>query len=375
MTAASDAASRARLAALNQGPGDIAERAAAQRVLTQYGPTPGYSAQPGNMPVSQAEINQSRLNNIAGITAAAAPRPVSTPHLPSFTSTASSSSGGGGSRRRSGGGGGGAAPAPTMTQAMLDWLSGVLRGGAPTAQTAGTLDLPDYTGMAMRDFDPTMFNQARTALNQGVQTDLGTAQQATQNMLGFLNSNYSNAFNNPNNTYATAGQAPGMNQQAMGRLMSSYGVNPNATAPTQNQGVQADQAFGNLWRTLAGNEDIAQRGRIGNAQQYGTQAQQAIQAAGRAGGLGLDLGQTQAQAAWQKAADDRAYQDYQMQQQLAQQEALQNWQRSNQVQDANTTATNTYRNSELSSLLGLLPQLIQSRTLNLPSLASLGLGG
>jgi hypothetical protein len=237
------------------------------------------------------------------------------------------------------------------------------------------LDLPDYTGMAMRDFDPTMFNQARTALNQGVQTDLGTAQQATQNMLGFLNSNYSNAFNNPNNTYATAGQAPGMNQQAMGRLMSSYGVNPNATAPTQNQGVQADQAFGNLWRTLAGNEDIAQRGRIGNAQQYGTQAQQAIQAAGRAGGLGLDLGQTQAQAAWQKAADDRAYQDYQMQQQLAQQEALQNWQRSNQVQDANTTATNTYRNSELSSLLGLLPQLIQSRTLNLPSLASLGLGG
>jgi hypothetical protein len=167
-----------------------------------------------------------------------------------------------------------------------------------------------------------------------------------------------------------------MDQQAMYRLLSSQGVNPS-----MNQGFQgaaqgaaaADQGFGNLWRTLAANEDLAQRGRIANATQYGTQAQQAIQAAGRAGNLGIDLGQGQAQAAWQQAADERAYQDYQLQQQLAQQEALQNWQRANQVADANATATNAYRGNELSALLGLVPQLVQAGGLNLPSLQSLGL--
>jgi hypothetical protein len=364
----SNAARQAQLRMLNQGAGDVADRNAAQMVAS----SPNFVPNPA-LPISQVpadRIRNARVANINNVTTAQraaaqpqAPRQVSLPRL--------GGSGGGG-----GGGGGGGAAAPTMSQAMLDWLAGLLRGGAPVAQTAGLLDLPDYAGMPMRAFDPTMFNQARTALGQGVQTDLGTAQTATQNMLDFLNTNYTNAFNNPNLQYATAGQAPGMDQQAMYRLLSSQGVNPS-----MNQGFQgaaqgaaaADQGFGNLWRTLAANEDLAQRGRIANATQYGTQAQQAIQAAGRAGNLGIDLGQGQAQAAWQQAADERAYQDYQLQQQLAQQEALQNWQRANQVADANATATNAYRGNELSALLGLVPQLVQAGGLNLPSLQSLGL--
>ena len=64
-----------------------------------------------------------------------------------------------------------------------------------------------------------------------------------------------------------------------------------------------------------------------------------------------------------------------MQQQIAQQEAMQNWQRGNEVQDVNQAAANSYRNSQMQALLGLVPQLIQSPGLNLPSLAALGMGG
>ena len=365
MTTASDAAARARLAAINQGPGDIAERNAANTVIAAYGRDPRFP-QSG---ISSSDITRARLANINNLynTQVAQARPTATPRLPNYGST-----GGGGSRR--GGGGGGAAPAPTMNQAMLDWIAGLLKGGAPTAQGATNLDLPDYAGRPLAPFDPSMFNQFRESWNQGVQSDLANAQTATSNMLNFLNTNYTNAFNNPNLTYATAGQAPGMTQQAMARYLQGQGVNPSLGAGVAAEQAQGDAGFGSLWRTLAANEDLAQRNRIANAQQYGTQAQQGITAAGRGGELGINLAQGQAQAAWQRAAEERAYQDYQMQQQIAQQEALQSWQRANQVTDANTAATNAYRNSELSALLGLMPQIVAAGGgLNLPSLQSLGL--
>ena len=327
-------------------------------------------ARQGLAPVSYSAANTGaalnfRTNTLADTQRAAAQRAPTVATRPVVRSTGSGGGGGGGGGRGGGGGGGGAA-APTMNQGQLDWVTNLLRGGTPANVTANTLDLPDYQGMAVRAFDPSMFNQARTAWGEGVQQDLGTANKATADMLGFLNQNYTNAFNNPNQTYAQAGQAPGMSGQAMGRFLQGQGVNPQMAAQTQNEGVQADQAFGNVWRSMAGNEDIMQRARLANAQQYGNQATQGIQAAGRAGTLGIDLGQGQAQSAWQQRADERAYQDYQQQQQVLQQEAMQNWQRGNQVQDLNTTNQNQYRNSELQALLGLLPQMIQSPNLNLP---------
>jgi hypothetical protein len=226
----------------------------------------------------------------------------------------------------------------------------------------------------MRAFDPTMWNQARTALGEGYNQDIGTAQGATQNMLAFLNGNYRNAFaGGPQTTMANA---PGMNAQQMGRLMQGQGVNAYENPQYQqtlNEGRQSDAGLSSLFAALAGSEDIMQRNRLANAQQYGTQATDAITAAKRAGDLGLNLGQGQAQSVWQQAADQRAYQDYQMQQQILQQEAMENWQRANQVQDTNATNTNAYNNSVLSAMLGLLPQLQTNPNLQLPSNAALGM--
>jgi hypothetical protein len=352
-----------RLTAANEGPADRADRAAAQALVAGGLPaTYTTLAGPGT-------INQYRTQNIANIAntqrAAMAPRTAApTQRL------ALSSSGSSGGRRRGGGGGGGAAT-PLFSQSMLDWAAQLMQGVHPQALTANTLDLPDYQGMPVRPFDNSMYQQALTALGEGQATDTATANQATQNMLSFLNNNYVNAFNNPNQTYS---QAPvGMDQAAMARLLQSQGVDPNVMAQTANEGVQANAAFGNMWRALAGNEDIMQRSRLANAQQYGNQAIQAINAAAAGGRLGINLGQAQAQAAWQQRADDRAYQDSQIQQQIAQQEALQNWQRANQVQDTNAQNLNSYNNAVAQAMLGLLPQIQGNPALHLPTLQALGL--
>jgi hypothetical protein len=366
-TPAATAARQAGLANQNFGPDDWSNAAAAAALGAAGRPT------------TPANIHDYRVGNINAIAAgqsAAARRPSggSTMRLSSSGSGGSGGSGGRISYSSGGRGGGGGTPAPTLQQGQLDWITNLLRGGAPDPMVATRLDLPDYGGMAVRAFDPSMFRMAMTALQQGQQTDLGTARQSTSDMLNFLQTNYRNAFNNPNLQYAQAGQAPGMDQQAMNRMLQAQGVDPSVASATQMQGGEADRAFGNLWRTLGANEDIMQRSRVGNAQQYGNQAVNAINAAAAGGRLGINLNQAQAQAAWQQRADERAYQDYQIQQQLAQQEALQSWQRANQVQDTNFQTGNEYRNTSLSALLGLLPEFIRNAGLRLPTPEALGWG-
>jgi hypothetical protein len=58
-----------------------------------------------------------------------------------------------------------------------------------------------------------------------------------------------------------------------------------------------------------------------------------------------------------------------MQQQLAQQAALANWQRQNQVSDVNVGNTNDYNTALIQQLIGLIPNFQG----NMPQLSQLGL--
>jgi hypothetical protein len=363
-TAAAQAA-RNRLQAMNTGPADIADAKAAAALRAGGLPATVSTRQYGLGSVPQ--YRQQQISNIATTQGYRPPTPAA-PRNPG-----GGSSGGGGGR---GGGGGGGGGAPAFSQAMLDWATSLLGANRPGQIAANNLDLPDYKGMAMRAFDPTMWNQARGRLGEAYTQDTATANRSTADMTNFLNSNYRNAFaGGPQTTMANA---PGMTNQAMGRLMQGQGVNAYENPgyqQTLNEGRQSDAGLSSLFAALAGNEEIMQRNRLAGAQQYGTQALDSLRAAQRAGELGLDLGQGQAQSAWQQAADERAYQDYQMQQQVLQQEAMQNWQRQNQVQDVNAQNTNSYTNATLQALLGLLPQIQSNPGLQLPDLQSLGMGG
>lgn len=272
-------------------------------------------------------------------------------------------SGGGGGR---GGGGGGGAALPQFTQEQLDWMAGLIRGGAPSTDFA-RLDLPDYQGYTPKPFDDSYFTGLQGNWNQAVNTDVGTAQQATGNLINFLTSNYKNAYTNPNNTYATAGQAPGMDIMAMQRLLQSQGVDPSVMAAAQGERLGADQAFGNLWRSSAANEDSMQTNRLGAAQMSGTDAENRIRALGLGGTAGINMQRGQAKSAYDQRVEDWAREDAQQQQQVLQQEAMQNWQRGNTV----TEQQQAYRNAAIEALLGLLPEL-KGTTLSMPTAQSLG---
>ena len=335
-----------RLLAANQGPGDVANYNAA-RASGQYQATSAPGGQRvTNLPAVSAYRSQTIQDLARGMSGQKPPA------APALTSTTPRSGGGG----RGGGGGGGAAG---LTQAQLDWIAQMLGAGRPGAQAATNLDLPDFQGQ----FDPSYFNTMRTGWNQALEQDRGTANQSTQNLINFLTTNYKNAFNNPNATYATAGQAPGMDQQAMARMLQGQGVDPSIMAAEAGARAGADQAFGNQWRSMAANEDMAQGNRLNNAQIANQDVMNRINAIGLQGTTGLNLGEAQARSQYDQQMQERNWQ-------TAQQEAMENWQRQNQVSDLNSQNTNSYNNQLIQAMLGLIPQ---AGTATLPTLQSLGL--
>jgi hypothetical protein len=379
------AAAQRRAAAVNQGPADQAQARNIREAVAAGEPDIYVRNSSGQPVMGPADIRGNRqpivntnyatqrqvstINSLAqGIANQAQQRQLS-PVRPA--SSGSTSSGGG--SRGGGGGGGGRAAAPVMSQAMIDWLAQLMRSGAPQAQTASTLDLPDFTQQAYRDFDPTLFNQNRTALAGAQQQDLGTINQSHQDLLNFLTSNYRNAYANAD---LSGGPLMGTSGTDMARMLAGQGV----TGTTQGQQGVADEAaraqsMAGDWRqALSANEDQAQRNRLTNANTSQTQQQLALSALGRTLGLGIDQSQTQAQSAWQTAADQWNEQQRELQYNTQMQEAMQNYQRQNQVQDLNTQNTAAYRNQVLQAMLGLANSNVGNAGITLPDMASLGLG-
>ena len=261
---------------------------------------------------------------------------------------------GGGSGGRGGGGGGGGGPTG-MSQEQLDWIAQLLSRGAPQTATASTLDLPDYAAT----FDPTVYNQLEASLGEAGTQSRGAANEAYGNLENYLNSNYRNAYAQG----APQQQAPGMDAASMQRMLQSQGVGPEAVAANQQGAAAGNAAFSNLWALMGANEDTAQRNRLNRVQTDRGTTGRAIDAAMLQGRTGIGMQRGQAQTAFNERAE-------QMRNQIAQQEAMANWTRQNEVGDLNAQTTNAYRNQQIQALLGLLPGL--AKGVQLPDLASMG---
>ena len=254
-----------------------------------------------------------------------------------------------------GGGGGGGSVAPKLTQAQLDQMWGLIGAGRPAAETVGAAYAPTVTPFNGSQYDTLLSN-----FNTAVAGDRSTANQAYGDLGNYLTSNYQNAYSNPG-AYAQMGNAPGQTQQAMARMLQSQGQNAQQLMqPAQSSAQGADTAFGNLLAILSGNENQAQQNRLNEVQMDKAYTGRALDASALAGQTGIGQQRAQAQQAWQANAD-----------QVNQQAALANWQRQNQVADTNYTNTNSYNNTELSTLLTtLLPQIIAGR-LTMPTAAQM----
>jgi hypothetical protein len=259
----------------------------------------------------------------------------------------------GGSR----GGGGGGGGAPSMSQEQLDWIASMLGAGGPRQWTPATLDLPDYNAT----FDPTVYNELEAKLGTAVGQSRAAAGEAYGNLENYLNTNYRNAFAQG----APQGQAPGMDQASMARMLQSQGVGPEAVAGNAQGAAAGNAAFGNLWALLGANEDTAQRNRLNRVQTDRGTTSRALDAALLQGQTGIGLQRGQAQTAFNERAE-------QARNQIAQQEAMANWTAQNQAGQSYNQAGNEYRNAQLQALMGLLPQLIGTN-LNLPTPQQIGM--
>jgi hypothetical protein len=261
------------------------------------------------------------------------------PAVPSTLRTGGGTSGG---RGGGGGGSGGGAAKPTYD---VGWLADLLSRGRPGTVAANTLDLPEYQGT----FDPSMYNQLEGRLGEAVGQSRTAADEAYTNLGNYLTSNYRNAFAGgpPQAT------APGMDAQAMARMMQGQGVNPGLALQQTEGQAAANAGFGNLWALLAGNEERQQQNRLNRVQTDRGTTNRAIDAASLQGMTGIGLQRSQAQAAFQQRMAE-------MNQQIAQQEAMANWERANQVSDLNTSNLNSYQNAQIQALLGLVPGLAEA---------------
>lgn len=259
--------------------------------------------------------------------------------------------GGGGGGGWGGGGGGGGGPAG-MDQAQFDWAVKLLGQGQPQDLAFNRLKLPKIRGK----FQDRQYDVLRRNFNRAVQQDTRSANRAYNQLGRNLRQDYRNAFTNPNATYGTMAQAPGTDQRAMARMMQSQGVAPEVAGAQLEGAGAADQAFGNLWKVLAANEDLAQRNRLQAVGQQRQTTNEALRAAALQGRTGIGMQRAAALDEW------RANRMEQINQRL-QQQALANWQQRNTVNTTNFETDAEYRNNVISSLLGMLPGLAAGVTL------------
>ena len=332
--------------------------------MAGYGPVSEYGGAQ-RAPQVQSILNQAGIANPTGLETALADRAINQympgydgGAMPSMAPSYSGGGGGGGGYGYGGGGGGGGGGPVGLTQEQVDWMTSLLGKGAPAGRTATTLDLPAYRSK----FRPQMYNQLMQRFNRGVGLDRRTANQAYNQLGRSLRQDYTNAFANPRATYATMQQAPGMNQQAMARMMQNQGVDPTISGEQLQGASAADQAFKNVWGILAANENMAQRNRLQQVGQDRNTTNRALDVAALQGRTGIGMQKAQARDEWRTRADE-------IRAQLAQQEAMANWTRQNQVVDLNATDAASYRNQVIQALLGMMPNVAEG--VDLPELEEL----
>lgn len=330
-----------------------------QQVSATTGHSPSIVAKAeANRGLTSNQIPTSAANIAAWVRGASGAAPNTYTNQKQLVAPRNTGAGSGGGGR--GGGGGGGAAAPQYSQAQIDWLTQLLARSRPQATTATNLDLPDYNAQ----FDPSMYNELEGKFNTAVASDRAAANAAYGQLNQYLNDSYRNAF--ANNNYAR--QGPGQDSMAMQRMLQSQGMNP-ALAAQQTEGQAAgNAAFSNLWSLLGANEDTAQANRLRRAQIDAGTTNRALDVAALQGQTGIGLQRSQAQSAFQQRVAE-------MQNQIAQQEAMANWQRQNEVSDVNASNQNSYINAQMQALLGIMPDL-KGSAVGMPSLDSLfGING
>src|SRR6188768_3543604 len=313
-------------------------------------PKPSYDPTPSSQGVVTAMpgggITTSRVNvpegyrsdifgHVTGVNPNGSPRLPVTPKPPGAPTGPGGSGGGGG-----GGGGGGAAPVD------LTSILGLLNR-KPQQQTWQNLDFQEYVPTAYRDFNSKAYDTMRSGLTDAITADraAGNAQYA---QLGQEMANYQNPWATP-----TSIQNPAMSA-SMQRMMQANGTPTNTNQTDINQGVQADQAFGNLGSMLGVIAGQEQQSRQLANQGYQRNLNERLDAEQRGGMLGVNMSETKARELYEQ-------EKWQFGEQVAQQNyqnRMANNQYNNQGQNttnaSNVTAGNDWSSAGIKTIIDAL---------------------
>ena len=234
-----------------------------------------------------------------------------------------------------GSGGGGSAG---MTQEMFDYLSSIIGKGKPQALTAENLDLADPS--QYMKWDPSQYNVARQGVTSGIEGIRTRGNTAFDQAQGEL-SRYANPFEGGLQT-----RNPDL-QAAMQRMMQANNVAPGQVGATNEEGVQADRAMANTLALLAGTDQARSASNLRALAGDRTTFDQNLGLEGNMLNLGVNMSEARG-----KTAFDQALQQAMME--AANQEAMQNWTRRNQVADTNVGAQNQWNQDILNTYLQLV---------------------
>lgn len=262
----------------------------------------------------------------------------------------------GGNSNGGGVGGGGGVGAANMASIMKLLGRKPQQYAAPQAYKWEDLNLGEYDAPAFRQFDGSQYDMMRGGITEGLAADAAAGGAAYGDARTEL-SQYQNPF-----TDRQYSQNTGM-PEAMQRMLAANDVSfdPAETA----QGVQADQAFGNVLALLGGTADQSQASSMRALGGDERRFNESLASQGRTMNLGVDMAKAKAleayeQEKWQYGESvARANYETRMQQAMTNntgrnQTGQANTQQANETNQANTQLGNDYQQSSGNALIDLL---------------------
>jgi hypothetical protein len=248
----------------------------------------------------------------------------------------------GGSRGGGGGGGGGGGAPPVDATSILALLN-----RKPSQYQWQNQEFNPYVGPEFYNFDQGIYDRAKAGLGEAISADRASG-NAAFNRLGTEMAQYQNPWSNP-----TTIQTPTMSA-AMQRMMQANNVATDTNQADINQGVQADQAFGNLGSMLGLIAQQEQEARQRANQGYQQGFNERLDAEQRGGTLSVDMQMAAARRQYDQDkwtyGESVARKNYDTN--LA--NIQYNNQGQNQVSQANTQAANEWQSNSVQTLIDLI---------------------
>jgi len=238
--------------------------------------------------------------------------------------------GGGGSRGGGGGGGGGGGP-EGLDQEKFDYLAWMVGQGVPKEVAFEAIDIPEPV------WNNALYNQARSGVETGIQGMRDRGNTAIDQARSMITSQYQNPFENGLNT-----RNPDL-QQAMQRMASANAVQPGSFGATDQEATQRDRGMADTLAMLAGVDQRRQAGNLMGLEGDRRTMDQNLGLEGNLLGLGVNMAETKGKNAYDERVDA-----------IRQQEAMQNWQRKNQVSDTNVGNWNNWSQAAIKAYMELV---------------------